>query len=734
MLKPNLKAQKGMVIDGIYSSEAIDSSGEIVKLDGLDISLFEDGQGLLNYEHIGKEGMGKELVGHIIYVKKIKQISDCEDERQRYYYKKAGEVPYLYGIARLYDSAGHEGAKSLAAQIRDHVAHDEQVLVRYSVEGSTLERDGNIVKTSIGRKVACTVIPCNKTCDNSIIVDPNAPEGYEKEPKSIVKAEVILEDPLYKNIGGSKEIECNPILQDSPKTALDQLVEGLELIKSLTAGNYDAAPSSLTQGAALQKEDIQKVYRDHIVGAIKDFDQPFDRKKFKAYLKDRLNKADLPDVSDQFLDHFAGLAEDWQVKKSESQIDQQAMTFYLQAIELENQLIELRKSIREELEPYNIHLPEVYQISYRINNQYCPAGRFMVHDNQIFHLEDNYNLLGSLVPEGAMNANVETTIQALAKNPQFRIQEHQLPEPIKQQGGQEALVQPVQAPIRPAVFEYWRPGMVKPHHVEFGQDYAAIDGQALNHDELTLMLQNARNGLASISWKGSGSPNGGDIQLEDPLNKAEGEDPMDAAVAHLRSMAAAGHIDSKHLDTVLNHIHVDPLSGVGNKYSFMKFMQKQKPGVYTSIDINNFKHINDRFGHPVGDEAIKAMGGALKDAGQKVGDSKIFRPGGDEIVTHHPTLESAHNFLRHLNNHVNSLPPVNGLHRLSFSIGMGPTYEHADSALLEAKKNKIDPISGKARYQPHQTPSFGHSHMPGSEGPLNLHEAPVQQLQPPKAA
>ena len=717
MYKPNFKDAKGMVIDGVFSSEAIDSSGEVVKLDGLDISLFEEGQGTANYEHQGKEGMGKETVGHVIYAKKVYSLKDCEGERENFYYKKAGEVPYLYGMIRLYDGAGHESAKALAAQIRDHVAHDEQILVRYSVEGTTLERDSNIIKTSIGRKVACTIVPCNKTCLSGVLIDANAPEGYKTNPQDILKSE-MLQDPLNKTIGGSIQCECNPILND-PEPAIIRLVKGLELLKAITAGSYDAVPSTLTGGAALQREDLGSRYREHIVSAIQDYDKPFDRRKFKEYLKDRLNKAALPDVSDSFLDHFMGIAEDYQIKKSEP-VDLQTLNLYQIKHQYESLLIDLRKSIRDELKGYQITLPEIYLVQILTGkDQYSPAGRFIILDNQIKHLEDYHGILKALLPEGPVNPLIETTIQALKQNPVFNITESALPEAMRQQPVQNVQVVQQQVPTRPAVFHYLRPGMVKPHVVEFGLDFAAIDGQNLTEDELNLMLENARNGLASISWKTSAS--GGEIQQ---LAKAEeeGDSPLHAAMKALRAAVAAGHVDAAHEKALTNHIYTDSMvGGVGNKFATTDFLNKKKPGVYASIDLNNFKHINDRLGHPIGDLAIKAVGGAFRDAAAKVGNGFLGRNGGDEFVLHVPTHEDALSFLRHATNNINKIPHFGGIHKPSFSVGLGHDYETADKALFEAKKQKLDPTTGKSRYLPHNTPHFAHSLIPGSEGAVNMH-------------
>lgn len=327
----------GQIIDGVFASQAIDSSGEVLDIEGCDISTL-DKDGVLNYEH--KEGdkkdskggnNGEEIVGKIIYAHKILKESDCETSRQKEYWNKIGHIPFIYGMCRLYDGAGHSGAQALAAQIRDHHANGDQILVRFSIEGSTLEREGNRLKESVARRVAATLKPCNRTAVSGLIEDPRAPEGFEKKPvsqekpvKDILsglfddnrddedtkKRERDFQHPMYTKLGGEVEVECIPLIkgEDDLKKALKLIVKA-KMIKAMAAGNMNAAPSTLTGGAALQREHIigvknkaLAIWRDH--GKRK-----FDKTEFKKILKNKL-----PEADDSFIDHFANIAEDYHVK------------------------------------------------------------------------------------------------------------------------------------------------------------------------------------------------------------------------------------------------------------------------------------------------------------------------------------------------------------------------------------------------------------------------------------
>jgi hypothetical protein len=316
----------GMIVDGVFASQAIDSSGEILDIDGCDISTLAK-DGVANYEH--KEGdkkiseggnNGEEIVGRIIYAKKIFSVSDCDTDREEKYWD-AVKVPFIYGMVRLYDGAGHSGAQALAAQIRDHHANEEPTLVRYSIEGSTLERDKaqpNRLLCSVARRVAMTLKPCNRTCASGLISDPRAPEGFDKQPETdrhvtrliggnVEKSE-RLEHPLYTRLGGVHELESNPLIDEDTQARLKAVAKDA-MLKALEAGSYNVAPSSLVQGAALQRED--RGLKARAMAAVRDYGKKrFDKAEFRSFAKTYL-----PEADDNFLDHFTDVAEDYHMKR-----------------------------------------------------------------------------------------------------------------------------------------------------------------------------------------------------------------------------------------------------------------------------------------------------------------------------------------------------------------------------------------------------------------------------------
>lgn len=147
-------------VDGIGASQNIDSSGEIVDIQGLDISSLEV-DGSLNWEH--KKDVPDQLVGKVLKAKKIFSDKDCEDDRQTYFWNKC-KTPYLYILGELFDEYT-DSARTVAGLFRydlDHRGKNTKDIVGFSVEGATINKQGNTITRSIARKITVTSLPCNK--------------------------------------------------------------------------------------------------------------------------------------------------------------------------------------------------------------------------------------------------------------------------------------------------------------------------------------------------------------------------------------------------------------------------------------------------------------------------------------------------------------------------------------------------------------------------------------------
>jgi hypothetical protein len=169
------KAKRGTFIHGIAASEHLDSSGERIMIEGVDItSLTKDGT--FNYEHDSKSPAS--IVGKILEAKKILKRADCETDHQKYFWDKI-KMPYIYVAGELFDSVGHKQAGEVAAMVRydqlDTMNKDQKRLINFSIEGSRVEKSGQIITKCIARKVSVTLTPCNKVCEaEELKVAPDA--------------------------------------------------------------------------------------------------------------------------------------------------------------------------------------------------------------------------------------------------------------------------------------------------------------------------------------------------------------------------------------------------------------------------------------------------------------------------------------------------------------------------------------------------------------------------------
>lgn len=364
------------------------------------------------------------------------------------------------------------------------------------------------------------------------------------------------------------------------------------------------------------------------------------------------------------------------------------------------------------------------------------AGRFLVHDGQLRHLEDYHGLL-SHFPEGAID---DLTLRQLG-NPPAGVKvasEHDI-----QHGHRVDVVPPAQLPPLPRqaqgrgarndsasgnivlnpppVFHYQRAGHDRPHLLEVVGGKVLLDGNALADDEVHTVLRNVKTGVARIRYAKSKAA----------LAKADEED-MDPqeALAHLDRHVGQDPEHAKAIAALRRRIFEDPMTpGLGNKYAYQEYRKKNPQGIWASIDVNDLRHLNSTHGHEGGDALIRAMGQAAR-AGADPKRVKLFRAGGDEFVMHVPgTTEEAapvaYNTMRQIRHHLDQTPPIMGTHRPTFSVGFGTNFEGADKALYAAKARKM----GKPGLEPH----LAHSAVPGSEGPIPLDQHEVHLMPPPAA-
>ena len=151
----------------------------------------------------------------------------------------------------------------------------------------------------------------------------------------------------------------------------------------------------------------------------------------------------------------------------------------------------------------------------------------------------------------------------------------------------------------------------------------------------------------------------------------------------------------------------DALTGLGNRrllherlnYEIVRHRRHSRRFTLLALDLDGFKLVNDRFGHPAGDEILREVARSLERAVRD--QDTVVRLGGDEFCVLAPesTWEDAETLPQRL--HVAVETAVGGLDMLGVSVGYavfpdeGWTPEHllarADAAEIDVKRRKRPP-------------------------------------------
>lgn len=135
------------------------------------------------------------------------------------------------------------------------------------------------------------------------------------------------------------------------------------------------------------------------------------------------------------------------------------------------------------------------------------------------------------------------------------------------------------------------------------------------------------------------------------INKLDGEPftPFDLKVlTTIADFAAIAIEKSYYLRALKRMATIDSLTGSYNRGSFERMFAKEvemcrryeMPLSFLMIDVDDFKKINDEYGHPVGDKVLQDVVHLVTEAVRKV--DSVFRYGGDEFVVLMPNTTREH--------------------------------------------------------------------------------------------
>ncbi len=144
---------------------------------------------------------------------------------------------------------------------------------------------------------------------------------------------------------------------------------------------------------------------------------------------------------------------------------------------------------------------------------------------------------------------------------------------------------------------------------------------------------------------------------------------------------------------VYSETQIDGLTKLRNRRSLNirlgKLASNGKRYSAIMIDIDNFKHLNDTFGHDFGDEVLKGVAQLLIDTETR--DVKCYRYGGEEmvIILEHFDLEHAIKLSEHVRTEIAQMKWRNDVHvTASFGLGfeMPDSVKEADENMYVAKQ------------------------------------------------
>jgi len=196
--------------------------------------------------------------------------------------------------------------------------------------------------------------------------------------------------------------------------------------------------------------------------------------------------------------------------------------------------------------------------------------------------------------------------------------------------------------------------------------------------------------------------------------------PFDAF--ELRARVNAALRTKRMQDMLVKHARIDPLTSLANRRGLMERLAQewariQRHGGTLSFimgDVDNFKHVNDTHGHPVGDRALQAIADAI--AGQCRETDLPSRYGGEEfaIVVPNETASGAAMLAERCRQTVEDIRLDVGRETVSTTASFGVAdavdadspetlIRHSDEALYRAKRagrNRVEVDAISARCPP----------------------------------
>jgi hypothetical protein len=265
-------AKKSLWLDGVVGSQIKDTQGEILSVDGADISELEAGRGRWNDNH----GSGFfNSIGRITEAKKILKKEDCDNDRHQYFWEKI-KAPFIYAKGYLYDDEDHPNAKAASAILRNIHKADSPLKLKASVEGGVVTRglkDPSILQRTKIHSVALTFTPAN----NATLIEPVNLDKSELSTESdmaLIKSVMHLAQsniPSFRQI--EREASADKIVDNIKQISMKLEKMGLTSLEQpdkkelLVSALEDKIKANIELISASVNEKIEKGWKEAALGA-----------------------------------------------------------------------------------------------------------------------------------------------------------------------------------------------------------------------------------------------------------------------------------------------------------------------------------------------------------------------------------------------------------------------------------------------------------------------------------